>query len=79
MEPSMPKRRKRVGKSRHNSESPTGRLLTFRSALIFLLAVLTALGGTALLLAAHRPPALAAFTGFGVLGLAIAFYNQVIE
>jgi len=64
MEPSMPKRRKRVGKSRHNSESPTGRLLTVRSALIFLLAVLTALGGTALLLAAHRPPALAAFTGF---------------
>jgi len=43
------------------------------------LSVLTALGGAGLLLAAHRPPALAAFTGFGILGLAIAFYNQVIE
>lgn len=43
------------------------------------MAALTALGGTGLQLAAHRPPALAAFTGFGVLGVAIVFYNQMIE
>ena len=71
MQSSMPPRRKRVRKS--------GSLLTVRSALIFLLAALTALGGAGLLLAAHRSNALAAFSGFGIFGLAVAFYDQFIE
>jgi hypothetical protein len=54
-------------------------LLSVRSALVFLLAVLTALGGSGLLLAAHRPAALVAFTGCGIFGLAVPFWDKVIE
>ena len=71
MEPKKPALRKRVGKSRQ--------LLTVRSALIFLLAALTALGGAGLLLAAHRTAVLATFSGFGIFGLAVPFWNEVIE
>lgn len=48
-------------------------------ALVFLLAVFTTLCGAGLLLAAHRRGALVVFSGFGILGLAVAFYDQLIE
>ena len=79
MQPSVPPRRKPVRKSGHNPDPAPRHLLTVRSALILLLAVLTAAGAAGLQLAAHRSGPLVAFTGFGVLGLAIAFYNQIIE
>jgi len=47
--------------------------------LVFLLAVLSGLGGAGLLLAAHRPAAMVAFTGCGVFGLAVPFWDKVIE
>jgi hypothetical protein len=71
MEPPSPPARKPVPESKH--------LLTVRSALIFLLSALCGLGGTGLLLAAHESPWLAAYSGFGVFGLAVVFWNQVIK
>jgi hypothetical protein len=63
--------RKPVRKSKH--------LLTVRSALIFLLSVLCALGATGLLLAAHQSLWLATYSGCGVFGLAVVFWNRVIK
>jgi len=54
-------------------------LLSVRSALVLLPAVLTALGGAGLLAVAHRPIALVVFTAVGIFGLAVAFFNNLIE
>jgi hypothetical protein len=54
-------------------------LFTVRSALVFELALLTALGGAALMLSAHRPIAETVLGGLGILGVALKLYNGLIE
>jgi hypothetical protein len=75
MEPNFDRRRKLA----EEPNPPRRRLLTVRSALIFLLALLTALVGVALLLAAHTSVPLAVYSGFGILAAAILFYDRLIE
>lgn len=58
---------------------PPRRLFTVRSALVFELALLTALGAAVLMLAAHRPIAETALGGLGILGVALKLYDDLIE
>jgi len=53
-------------------------LLPLRTALIFLLAVLCALGATGLVLLADRSGTEAALVGCGVLGAAVKFFDWAI-
>jgi hypothetical protein len=55
------------------------KLLSVRSALVLTLAVLAALGGAALLYAAHRPVALVVFGAVGVLAFALKLFDSMIE
>ena len=54
-------------------------LLSVRSALVLALAVLEALGGAGLLLAAHRPPALIALGSIGIFAGALKLLDSLIE
>jgi membrane associated rhomboid family serine protease len=55
------------------------RLLTVRSALIFLLSAVCAGVGAGCLLDAHSSAPIAIYSGFGILGAAILFWDKVIE
>ena len=64
------------------SGSPSGeprKLLSVRSALVLTLAVLAALGGAALLYAAHRPVALIVLGAVGILAAALKLFDSMIE
>ena len=56
-----------------------GKLLSVRLALILGGALLAGLGSAGLLYAAHRPAALVAFTAAGVFGVALKFFDWLIE
>ena len=57
----------------------SGKMLTARTTLVTTLAGLTSLGSVILLYAAHRPAALVAFTAAGVFGVALKFFDWLIE
>jgi hypothetical protein len=59
-------------------ESPRG-LLSVRSALVLMLALLAAGGGAALLYAAHRPVALTVLGAFGIFAAALTLFDRMIE
>jgi hypothetical protein len=77
MKPRRPATRKVI--RRKHQPLPRQRLFTVRSALVFELALLTAIGGTGLLLAAHRTMAQAVLSGLGILGVALKLFNDLIE
>ena len=54
-------------------------LLTTRSALIFLLALLCSVGAGLLTAAAGAGPARAVLTGAAVFGVAVPFFNGLID
>ena len=62
-----------------NDDRESRKLLPARTALVLTLAVLAGLGGAILLYAAHRPAALVAFTAAGVFGVALKFFDWLIE
>jgi len=64
---------------RKHQPLPSQRLFTVRSAVVVELALLTAIGGTGLLLAAHRTIAQAVLGGCGILGVALKLFNDLIE
>jgi hypothetical protein len=64
---------------RKHQPLPPQRLFTVRSAVVVELALLTAIGGTGLLLAEHRSIAQAVLGGFGILGIALKLFNDLIE
>ena len=81
----MESRNPAVRKSGQNgspARKPEGRprgLLSVRSALVFTLAVLAALGGAGLLYAAHRPTALMVLGAVGILATAVKVFDSMIE
>ena len=77
MKPRRPAPRKVV--RRKHQPLPPQLLFTVRSSVVVELALLTAIGGTGLLLAAHRTIAQAALGGFGILGVALKLFNDLIE
>ena len=74
----MQPRNRAVRKGGSPDEDP-GKLLSVRSALVLALAVLAALGGAALLYAAHRPVALVVLGAVAVCAAALKFFDSMIE
>lgn len=75
--PHIAKQRTRAVAKKHRPHPPR-RLFSIRSVVIMQLAVLTAVGAAALLMAGHRPIAQAALGALGVLGIAVRFFNEMI-
>ena len=77
MKPRLARPRKTVRKTRQSR--PARRLLSVRSALVFELALLTAIGGAVLLIFAHTTIAGTALGGAAIFAAAIKFFDEMIE
>jgi hypothetical protein len=81
MKPRQTGQRKRI--PRDYQDPVPGRrsrpLLSVRSALVFELALLVAIGGAGLLYLAHRSPAQLTLGGLGIFALALKFFAEMIE
>jgi membrane associated rhomboid family serine protease len=78
MQPKMHAHRKRI-EGNPPQRDTSRHLLTVRSALIFLLAAVCAGVGAVCLLDAHSSIPIVIYSGFGILGAAILFWDKVIE
>jgi hypothetical protein len=77
----MQSRQRRIRKAVRRKRQPClpQPLFTVREALVVGYALLTSIGGAELLYATHRPISLIAFSGFGIFGLALKFFDDKIE
>ena len=63
----------------HHPDGRKNGLLSVRSALVLALALIAAIGGAALLFAAHRSSALVALGGLGIFAGALKLLDSIIE
>jgi hypothetical protein len=69
----------RVVSYESSSAARERRLLSVRSALVFSLSLLTAIGGGGLLYAAHRPHVLVILGALGIFAAAVRFIDGIID